>query len=111
MFDKDRKLVQQCIRDNLRREYRRNINKHVRMREDNRQQGRWRLVFHSILGHLARNKRQKMVDINMIEDTTGEVIGEPTEAHKELTGAFRKWFTGPDWCQGSLHDGEYFSIG
>ena len=47
----------------------------------------------------------------MIEGTAGEVIGEPVEAHKELTGAFRKWFTGPDWCHGSLHEGEYFNTG
>ena len=47
----------------------------------------------------------------MIEGTAVEVIGEPTEAHKELTGAFCKWCTEPDWCQGSLHDGEYFNNG
>ena len=47
----------------------------------------------------------------MIEGTTGEFIREPVKAHKELTGAFRKRFTGPDWCQGSLHEGEYVSTG
>ena len=101
MIDEDRKLVRRCLQGNLRREYRRNINKHVRLRDNNSRQSRWRQVLNSVLGHLAGKKRQKGVDLNVIEGTTGEVIGEPTEAHKELTGSFRKWLIGPDWCQGS----------
>ena len=111
MVDEDRSLVKRCLQGNLRREYRRNINKHVRLREDNRRQGRWRQVLNSVLGHLAGKKRHKGIDLNVLESSTGEMIGEPVEAHKELTGAFRQWFTGPDWCQGRLHEGEYFAEG
>ena len=48
----------------------------------------------TILGYLAGKKQQKAVNLNVIEGTTREVIGETVEAHKELSGAFRKWFTG-----------------
>ena len=47
----------------------------------------------------------------MIKGTTGDVIGDPVEAHKESTGSFRKWFTGPERCQESLHEDEYLRNG
>ena len=87
MIDEDRKLIRRCLQGNRRREYQRNINKHVRLREDNRRQGRWRQVLNSVLGHLAVRKLQRGVDLNMIVSNTVEVIGEPTVVHKELTGA------------------------
>ena len=36
MLDEDRDLIKRCLHGTLRHEYRRNINKHVRLREDNR---------------------------------------------------------------------------
>ena len=90
MIDDDRKLVRRCPQGSLRQEYRGKIKKHVCKREDSRRQGRWQQVLNSVLGHLAGKKPQKRVDLNVIEGKTGEVIWKLEEAHKELTGAFRK---------------------
>ena len=60
----------------------------MRLREDDRKRGRWWVVLSSVLGHLAGKKQQKRVDLNVLESQTGEIIGYPVEAHKELTGAF-----------------------
>ena len=65
-------------------------------------------MLNSVLGHLAGKKRQKGMDLNILEGRTGEIIGDPVEAHKELTGDFTKWFEGPEWCRGRLHEGDYF---
>ena len=85
----DHNFVKRCLQGNLRREYRRNINKNVQLRKYNRRQGRWRQVLNSVLGHLAGKKRHKGIYLNVLESSTGELIREPVETQKELTGAFR----------------------
>ena len=51
----------------------------------------------SVLGHLAGKKRQKRANLNILEGRTGDKIGDPVEAHKELTREFIKWVEGPKW--------------
>ena len=36
----------------------------------------------------------------MLEGRTGEIIGDPVEAHKELTAEFTKWLEGPNGGRG-----------
>ena len=48
------------------------------------------------------------MDLNILEVRTGEIIGDPVKAHKELTGESTKWFEAPEWCRGRLHAGDYF---
>ena len=55
-----------------------------------------------------REKRQKGVGLNVIERWTEEIIGDPGEAHKDLTGAFTQWCLSPDQCRGRLYKGDYF---
>ena len=31
------------------------------------------------------------------------------EAHKELAGAFKQCFSGPEWCRRRLYEGNYFN--
>ena len=95
MFNENRDHIKRCLHGTLRHEYRSNINKHVRLREDNRKQGRWRSVLNSVLGHLAGKKRQKSVDPNVMESWTGKIKEDPVEAHKELKGIFIQWVLGP----------------
>ena len=59
MLDEDRELIKRCLHGTLCHEYRRNINKHVRLREDDCKQGRWRAMLNSVLGHLAGKKGRK----------------------------------------------------
>ena len=59
MLDEDRELMKRCLNGTLRHEYRRNITKHVRLREDNRKHGRWRAVLNPVLGHLAGTNGRK----------------------------------------------------
>ena len=108
MLDEDRDLIKRCLHGTLRHEYQRNINKHVRLSEESRKQGRWRAVLNSLLGHLAGKKRQKGVDLNILERHTVDIIGDQVEAHKELTGEFTKYFKGSKWWRGRLHEGDYF---
>ena len=87
------------------------MNKHVRLREDNRHQGRWRQLLKSVLGNLAGKNKYKGIDLNVLESSTGEITGEPEEVQMEFTGTFRHWNMGPDWCQGRLNEGDYFAKG
>ena len=66
------------------------------------------MLLNSVLGNRAGGKRRKGVDLNVLESRIGEVLGDPVEAHKALTGAFSQWFSGPTWCKGRLHEGDYF---
>ena len=59
MIDEDRNAIKRCLHGTLRHEYRKNINKHVRLREDNRKQGRWRAVLNSVLRHLVKKNAKK----------------------------------------------------
>ena len=59
MLDEDRELIKRCLHGTLRHDYKRNINKHVRLQEDNRKQGRWRAVLNSVLEHLAGKNGEK----------------------------------------------------
>ena len=47
----------------------------------------------------------------MLETGNGAVIGDPVNAHRELTGAFRASFMGPEWSRVQVHEGNYFTGG
>ena len=103
-IDEDMCKIKYLIHGSQRREYRRRINRNIRVREDLRKDRKWRKVLSSVLGIKAGRKHQEGVDLNMLEKD-GEVIGDPLSAHSAITDNFEKdWFAKPEWCQGALHD-------